>query len=41
MNCSDSELVDRGRRARKLTEKDYTWDKLANDLHNACETHLA
>ena len=40
MSCSYSELADRGRRARRLAEQNYTWDKLANDLHNACEKLL-
>jgi glycosyltransferase involved in cell wall biosynthesis len=41
MSCSDSELADRGRRARQLAEFNYTWDKLAADLHAACEKLLA
>lgn len=40
ISCSGSELADRGRSARKLAEKNYTWAKLANDLHNACEKLL-
>gem|GEM_PF-3901917 len=38
MSCSDSELADRGRQARKLAEGNYTWQKLAYDLHVACES---
>ncbi|MFM8656827.1 MAG: hypothetical protein ACKOD5_06810 [Chthoniobacterales bacterium] len=41
MSCSDSELADRGRSARKLAESNYTWQKLARDLHASCETLLA
>ena len=37
MSCSDSDLADRGRSARKLAVENYTWAKLANDLHDACE----
>jgi len=37
MSCGDSELADRGRSARKLVQ-DYTWDKLAGDLHQACQS---
>ena len=40
MSCSDSELADRGRSARRLAQENYTWDKLAKDLHNACEQLL-
>ncbi|MFN9944770.1 MAG: glycosyltransferase, partial [bacterium] len=36
MSCSDSELVDRGRRARRLGVQNNTWDKLAPELHAAC-----
>lgn len=36
MSCSDSELADRGRRARQLVQQRYTWEKLAVDLHVAC-----
>ena len=41
MKCSDAELVDRGRRARLLVEKNYIWEKLARDLHVSCEKLLA
>jgi hypothetical protein len=37
ISCSGSELGDRGWQARKLAEKNYTWEKLARDLHGACE----
>ena len=40
MSCSDAELADRGRHARQLAEGNYTWDKLARDLHAACEKLL-
>ena len=51
MSCSDSELADRGRQARRLAQESYcpraifgfaygSWNKLANDLHNACEKLL-
>lgn len=36
MSCRDAELLDRGRRARQLVEKRFTWDTLAADLHAAC-----
>lgn len=36
ISSSDSELADRGHSARRLAEQNYTWDKLAKDLHNAC-----
>lgn len=36
MSCSASELADRGRSARRFAEQNYTWDKLARDLHVAC-----
>ena len=36
MSCRDSELSERGRQARKLAEGNYTWKKLAKDLHEAC-----
>lgn len=36
MSCRDSELADRGRSARGLAEGNYTWVKLASDLHAAC-----
>ena len=38
--CVDS-VADRGRRARRLAEQNYTWDKLARDLHAACERLVA
>ena len=41
MSCRDSELADRGRRARRLAEHNYTWDKLAQDLHAACRRLIA
>jgi glycosyltransferase involved in cell wall biosynthesis len=41
MSCSDAELADRGRHARRLAEQNYTWDKLARDLHAACERLVA
>ena len=41
MSCSDAELVDRGRSARLLVEKNYIWEKLARDLHVSCEKLLA
>ena len=40
MSCSESELADRGRSARQLAESNYTWDKLARDLHTACQRIL-
>ena len=40
MSCSDSELADRGRSARRLAQENYTWDKLAKDLHNAYQRIL-
>ena len=40
MSCNDAELADRGRSARRLAQENYTWDKLAGDLHNACEKLL-
>ena len=36
MTCNDAELADRGRQARRLAQENYTWDKLARDLHTAC-----
>ena len=38
MSCSDSELAERGHRARQLAELNYTWEKLARDLHTACQS---
>lgn len=37
MSCGDAELEERGLAARRLAESNYTWDKLAMDLHSACE----
>jgi hypothetical protein len=41
MSCNDAELADRGRQARRLTQENYNWDKLAGDLHAACAHLLA
>ncbi len=36
MACGEAELSERGDSARKLAEMNYTWNKLAGDLHEAC-----
>ena len=41
MSCSDLELAERGRCARRLAEEGYTWEKLAQDLHHACESSIS
>lgn len=41
MSCGEAELADRGRHARRLAQENYTWEKLAHDLHAACEKLLS
>jgi glycosyltransferase involved in cell wall biosynthesis len=38
MSCGEAELAERGRQARRLAEQNYTWNKLAQDLHAACQS---